>query len=422
MNEQTSAAARPGVARRGQPAAELTSVLRRRRGLRADLIQLGAAVIAAVLAFVAPQIPSGFTIPSGRAIQMLIAVGAGMTTFIGIVFSLLFLVVQFGATTFTPRLNLFRDAPIVWRAFALYSAVVVYCFTAAIVISGDETSSGLVPLIALIGILASIVVYRGLQMSAFRSIQLSATLAAVSRRGRQVIDGLYAPPSPADGDIIWGTPTLEPAEPEVAHSVLRWPRPEAVLQIVDVPRILNAAEHAGVTVQLTVGVGDQLWESGAIGYVVPAVQPEVEAEVLDALTVGDERTFEQDPVLALRVLADIALRALSPAVNDPTTAVQSIDSMGGLLRRVVRRDLDIGCFLDASGQERLVLSMPTWDDYLATALDDVTAMPALPPAAATRIEHLLDELRAAAPPARRAALDRRLDVIRKHQGLTIAPL
>ena len=69
---------------------------------------------------------------------MLIAVGAGTVTFIGIVFSLLFLVVQFASTTFTPRLNLFRDDPIVWRAFAFYTAVVVYSLTAALVIRRDE--------------------------------------------------------------------------------------------------------------------------------------------------------------------------------------------------------------------------------------------------------------------------------------------
>ena len=85
---------------------------------------------------------------------MLIAVGAGTVTFIGIVFSLLFLVVQFASTTFTPRLNLFRDDPIVWRAFAFYTAVVVYSLTAALVIGRDEKTSAVVPIIAFVAMLA----------------------------------------------------------------------------------------------------------------------------------------------------------------------------------------------------------------------------------------------------------------------------
>ena len=138
-----------------------------------------------------PGIEVGFKIPTTRAIEMLIAIGAGTITFIGIVFSLLFLVVQFGSTAFTPRLNLFRDAPIVWRAFALYTAVVVYSFTATLVIGREETTSGLVPIVAFVSVLTSIVVYRRLQMEAFKSIQLASTLAQVAQRGREVIDGLY---------------------------------------------------------------------------------------------------------------------------------------------------------------------------------------------------------------------------------------
>ena len=139
----------------------------------------------------------GFDIPTTRAIEMLIAVGAGTVTFIGIVFSLLFLVVQFASTTFTPRLNLFRDDPIVWRAFAFYTAVVVYSLTAALVIGRDEKTSAIVPIVAFVAVLAVIIVYRRLQMGAFKSIQLASALAQIARRGREVIDGLYVPKAPA---------------------------------------------------------------------------------------------------------------------------------------------------------------------------------------------------------------------------------
>jgi len=96
---------------------ELARVLRRKRRLRAGSLQLLATAAAVGLAFLMPQISIGFEIPTTRAIEMLIAVGAGTVAFIGIVFSLLFLVVQFATTTFTPRLNLFRDDPIGLRHY-----------------------------------------------------------------------------------------------------------------------------------------------------------------------------------------------------------------------------------------------------------------------------------------------------------------
>jgi hypothetical protein len=60
--------------------------------------------------------------------------------------------------------------------------------------------------------------------------------------------------------------------------------------------------------------------------------------VLRGLVTGQERTFHQDPLFAFRLLADIGLRALSPAVNDPATAVQVLDTMQSILSPLVTRD------------------------------------------------------------------------------------
>ena len=134
----------------------------------------------------------------------------------------------------------------------------------------------------------------------------------------------------------------------------------------------------------------------------------VERELLGSLTVGEERTFEQDPGLALRVLADITLRALSPAVNDPTTAVQAIDAADGLLRKLARSELEIGRIYASDGTLRVILQLPSWDDYLDITLEEVAALPTLSPAVSRRIVRLLSDLEAIAPETRRPALaDRR---------------
>jgi len=405
MKTPPAKAEQPPAFQPERPRRELAVVLRRRRTLRAGIVQMLAVAIAVALAFVAPRVGAGFDISTNRAIEMLVAVGAGTVTFIGIVFSLLFLVVQFGSTTFTPRLNLFRDAQIVWRAFALYTAVITYSFTAAIVIGQDEKTTAVVPIVAFVGVLVSLILYRRLQMAAFKSIQLASTLAQVARRGRKVIDGLYTQPARPTNAMDTASRAQGPATVGDGRHEIRWPEHSAVLQVIDVPRLLRAVERAGTDIELVVGAGQTLSEGAVIAHVSGRAAPELDDQVLQALTSGEERTFEQDPELSLRVLADIALRALSPAVNDPTTAVQAIDALDGLLRVLAARDLDIGQVAARDGTMRVSLVLPTWQDYLAVALEDVTSLPVLAPTVSRRIQRLLDDLSAITTPDREPALE-----------------
>ncbi len=387
----------------------------RRRQLRAGIVQLIGVLVAVALAFAAPRINIGFSIASNRTIDMLISVGAGTVTFIGIVFSLLFLVVQHGSTTFTPRLNLFRDAPIVWRAFALYTAVVVYSFTAALVIGRDDRTSGLVPIISVLGVFATILVYRRLQLEAFRSIQLGPTLTQVTRRGMEVIDGLYPVPAHDGPDSSEDGEALRGPESQLGR-IIRWPRGTAVLQVVDVPALLRAADANQTALSLHVSAGDTLLELSTIASVENHSGPHVDDAILNALTVGEERTFEQDPTLALRVLVDIALRALSPAINDPSTAVQAIDSIDGLLRRLTSRELDVGRISAEDGELRVTLAMPTWDDYVAVALDELIALRAPSPQASRRLHTLLEDLIGLSDPPEQPALRIRLERLDRWDG------
>jgi uncharacterized membrane protein len=85
-------------------------------------------------------------------------------------------------------------------------------------------------------------------------------------------------------------------------------------------------------------------------------------EVVDCLATGPERTFDQDPALAIRILVDIALRALSPAINDPTSAVQALDAIQECLERLAARNLDVTRIAGIQGHERLRLVLPSWQN------------------------------------------------------------
>ena len=118
-------------------------------------------------------------------------------------------------------------------------------------------------------------------------------------------------------------------------------------------------------------VGDTLVEGDVLLRVHDAGTPLPEEALLRAVHLGRERTFEQDPKYPIRLLVDIAIKALSPAINDPTTAVQTIDQLEDLLRRLGSAELDAGDVADADGALRLVFPTPTWEDYLTLAFDEI---------------------------------------------------
>src|SRR5690348_4131238 len=133
-----------------------------------------------------------------------------------------------------------------------------------------------------------------------------------------------------------------------------------------------------------------------------------DAAVLGGLVTGQERTFGQDPLFAFRLLADIGLRALSPAVNDPATAVQVLDTIQSLLVPLASRDLDVAEIADDAGAVTVVAALPSWDDYLRIALDDFVEAASRSPMALLRARALLAALLDAAPPQPRPPLTWRL--------------
>jgi uncharacterized membrane protein len=123
-----------------------------------------------------------------------------------------------------------------------------------------------------------------------------------------------------------------------------------------------------------------------------------------AIEMGQERTFDQDPKYAIRLLVDIAIRALSPAVNDPSTAVQALDQIEDLLSRLGRSRLQVGAAYDAGGTLRLVIREPTWEDFLALAFDEIRFCGATSVQVARRLKALISDLISALPKERYPAL------------------
>jgi len=121
---------------------------------------------------------------------------------------------------------------------------------------------------------------------------------------------------------------------------------------------------------MPLAVGDTVVEGDAIVTVHGGHHTLPLTDLRGAIQLEHQRTFDQDPKYALRLLVDIAIKALSPAVNDPTTAVQALDEIEDLLRRIGTRYLEVGRVKDERGVLRLIFPAPTWEDFLSLAFDE----------------------------------------------------
>ena len=131
------------------------------------------------------------------------------------------------------------------------------------------------------------------------------------------------------------------------------------------------------------------------------------AQVLGALDCSVVRTLYQDPCYGVRQLVDIAIRALSKAINDPTTAVQALDRLYGVLRAVSDRPDPSGVSLDSAGSARLVVPVPDWDRVFDLAFTEVALYGAGNPQISRKLMAIFDDLSSHVTPARLAAIDSR---------------
>lgn len=391
------------------------------RAMRRDLWQLVCALVGLALGLPAPLVSAGPRVDVGPVVTLLFTLGFGVISLVSIIYSMLFLVVQFSASAFTPRLGLFRDEPIVWRAFAFTVGVFVFCVSAGLSIgAGRTTVSAFVPCAAMLLALVAVVLMRTLQMRAFDSIQLAHSLTAIATRAHGVFDTLYVRPYDPAGAT--GPPSPTPGPPSPPHAAgaaaVLWPGPALVIQQIDVPALVALAKEHDCSVTFLVAPGATVSRGTAFAEVTGGALSA--AALRGTLVTGVERTFDQDPDLPFRLLADIALRALSPAVNDPATAVESMDRLEDLLVRLADRELGIGHFADAGGRLRVTVPVPDWEQYVRTAVDELL-FAARSPMALRRMRDLLGRLVERAPESRRAVVRDRLQWVER-AGSSAYPL
>ena len=183
-----------------------------------------------------------------------------------------------------------------------------------------------------------------------------------------------------------------------------------VLLAVNLHALVAEARRAGVVIELVPQVGDFV-ATGEPLFAVYGTGSIDEERLRTLAAFGTERTMEQDPMFSFRILVDIALKALSPAINDPTTAVLAIDQLHRLLRRVGLRNLRDEEFVDAEGQVRFVFRTPNWEDFVHLSCCEIRFCGAGNMQIARRLRAMIVNLKETLPPVRFAALDRELGLL-----------
>jgi uncharacterized membrane protein len=130
-----------------------------------------------------------------------------------------------------------------------------------------------------------------------------------------------------------------------------------------------------------------------------------------AVAMGIERTIEQDATFAFRVIVDIAIKALSKAINDPTTAVMALDQLHRLLRVVGKRHLHDDMIRDAAGRARVILHTPDWEDFVQLSCREIRLYGAENFQVARRMRAMLENLLRILPEARGPALREELELL-----------
>lgn len=365
-------------------------------------------LLAVVLGVLLPQIENttdsilGMTVDESTSKDLLQSISSGMIGFTGLVVSIAVLVVQFGAGTYTPRLVLwFRRDPLVKHSLGLFVAPAVFSLVALYRI---ERTVDAVPVVTvsfamllLIFAIGAFFVMIGRLLDLLRPRKLYQRLGEAVHRAIEVV---Y--PHRLEDPMI---EPHRPGSPRVFNYVGR----EGVFSAIARHHLLRIAEREGATIELLWDVGSYL-PDGTPMFVVHGDAQVSEENLSRAIIVADERTITQDPNYGIRAIVDIAIRALSPAVNDPTTAVQGLDTIESLLHHIGHRQLGVSVLPSPDGAARVIVPAADWDELLDLSLHEIRHFGVGSIQVTRRMSALLAGLEALADPIRQ-------DGVRRHMRL-----
>jgi uncharacterized membrane protein len=350
-----------------------------------------------------------FTTPAART--MLETVVTASLSFLVFTFGSLLVAIQIAGGQLTPRIiatTLLRDN-VVRYTVGLFIFTLLFALS-----SGNRLESNghqfTIFVAALLGI-SCFAAFLYLIDYAARLLRPITILTRVAEDGLGVIRAVYPEPTVRQDVLAQQRTSLGAPRRTVLHQ-----HTSEIVVAVNVLSLMAQAEASGCVIEFVPQVGDFVARDEPLFCVYGTGDGPADAVLFDAVAFGAERTMEQDPTFSFRIVIDIALRALSPAINDPTTAVLAIDQLHRLLRLVGQRHLRGDEILDRSGRLRVVVRTPNWDDFVNLAFNEIRMCGTGNIQVVRRLRAMIENLMQTLPAHRHAELERQLSLLERDIG------
>jgi uncharacterized membrane protein len=297
------------------------------------------------------------------------AIATSVITATSLTFSLVVVALQLASQQFSPRLlrEFARDG-VIQTVLAVLIATFVYCLTVLRSLDGMGSLPALAVLLGFLLAVASAAALVSFLSHIARALRVDTMMVAVHRDTKRVMHRGYPP-------LGQGAPLPDSSLPGPDGGTLLTARRSGFIEWVEIDRLVGAFARQGVFVRLRVRPGDHVTFGTPVASAWASERPlDVDAvgdALADAMGYGYERTFEQDVAFGFRQLSDIAVKALSPGINDPTTAAHAIGYAADLLRDLHCRKVGPAVFDDERGTVRLVMPDRDYRYYLDLAIGQI---------------------------------------------------
>jgi uncharacterized membrane protein len=241
-----------------------------------------------------------------------------------------------------------------------------------------------------------------------RLLRPIAIIQHIGQQGMKVIETVY-PKEVGEADL----PTHGHSRPSGSGRNVKHKGKPGIVLAVNLDALMTKARRMDGIIELIPEVGDFIAPGEPLFRLYGGVAAVDDNRLRAQIAVGPERTIEQDSTFAFRVIVDVAIKALSKAINDPTTAVLAIDQLQRLLRLVEKRRLQKGALLDSDGKLRVIFPTPGWDDFVQLTFREIRLYGAENFQIARRLGAMIRDLMELLPVVRRPALQRELDLLNR---------
>ncbi len=342
------------------------------------------------------------------ALALTSVVATGMLAFLGIVFATTLVAIQLAASQYSPRaVRVFVRSKLTKVALGVFVATFVFSLVTLIAIrTADATDAGFTPVLSTAGlsilVIATLVAFLVFANGTAQLLRVQYLIERIANDTRPGLDLAFPHRSEGIDSALPGAASVDVA----CRSISR-----GVLDAVDVGGLAALAERVDGWLEITVRTGSYVPHGGRIAILhgsvhsSPIADDDLARSVDACLLFTNERTLLQDPGFGLRQLVDIASRALSPAVNDPTTAVQVIDRLTDLLGEIGDRPDPSGWFTGESTIVRVRLLPDTLEGLTTLAFTEIIRYGVDSPQVFRRLRSAFDQLEARAGPDAQVGID-----------------